>query len=115
MKNLLILLLLIAGASCEQSDSFRVNQRIDSTNKALLIALHRIHDLEQEQTFQFKDIDSTKRALGVVALVALEAHGVAVRVDSTVRIGRDKAGKRTAVVMEVATWIPFLAPFIRKR
>jgi hypothetical protein len=81
----------------------------------LLIALHRIHDLEQEQTFQFKDIDSAKRALGAVALVALEAHGVAVRVDSTVRIGRDKAGKRTAVVMEVATWIPFLAPFIRKR
>ena len=86
-------------------------QRMDSVIQA---QASLIHDLQREQTFQFKDIDSTKRALGAVALVSFEAYGVAVKVDSTVKVGRDRAGRRTAIVMEAASWIPFLSPFIRK-
>ncbi|MFK5165298.1 hypothetical protein, partial [Propionibacterium freudenreichii] len=74
-----------------------------------------VADLQQEQTWQYKDIDSTKRALGAVSILALDAYGIAVKVDSTVKVGRDRSGKRTAVVMEVVSWIPFLAPFIKKK
>jgi len=119
MKTLFPLLLL-ALFSCgpDEATQVRLNNiddRLVTLENAQTNNNTRFDLIEQEQTFQYKDIDSTKRALGSVALVAMEAHGVAIKVDSTVKLGRDKAGKRTAVVMEAASWIPFLAPFIKKR
>jgi hypothetical protein len=117
-KFLPLAFLLLAGCGPDKQTQARLDKmddRLVTLENAQTNNNTRLDLIEQEQTFQYKDIDSTKRALGSIALVAMEAHGVAVKVDSTVKLGRDKAGKRTAVVMEAASWIPFLAPFIKKR
>jgi len=118
MKNILPLLFL-ALFSCGQDQATldriaKLSDKVATLESAQAVNYSRLDQLEQEQTFQYKDIDSTKRALGAVYMVALEAHGVAVRVDSTVKVGRDRVGKRTAFVMEAASWVPWLAPFIKR-
>ena len=119
MKTLFPLLLL-ALFSCGPDEATQV--RLDKIDDRLVTLENaqtnnntRLDQLEQEQTFQYKDIDSTKRALASVYVLTLEARGIALKVDSTVRVGRDRAGRRTETVMTALTYIPFLSQFIKKQ
>jgi len=118
MKHLPILLFL-ALFSCgpDQATLNKIaalSDKVATLESAQAINYSRLDQLEQEQTFQYKDIDSTKRALASVYVLTLEARGIALKVDSTVKVGRDRAGRRTETVMTALTYIPFLSQFIKK-
>jgi hypothetical protein len=124
MKHILLpLLLLFAACSAPEPTPLTSNKKMQSQIDSLKWAVNilanaaidqrvkdsvRFYQLEQEQTFQYKDIDSTKKAVRSVALLALKN-------DSANRAGLNRAVKRTAVTMEVLSWIPWLSPFIKKQ
>ena len=117
MKKFLPLILLLAGCTNQalENQMAALNDKVQILESVQATSFSRIDNLEQEQTFQYKDIDSTKRALASVYVLTLEARGIALKVDSTVRVGRDRAGRRTETVMTALTYIPFLSQFIKKQ
>jgi len=120
MKHLLpaaLAFLLVVGCGPNEKTQLlldKMDDRIVTLENAQTNNNTRLDQIEQEQTFQYKDNDSTKRALASVYVLTLEARGIALKVDSTVRVGRDRAGKRTETVMTALTYIPFLSQFIKK-